>query len=249
MSKKAPHPAALGEPNRARETEGFGDAFNPENSNTHELHQGEPVVAGGIALHLQYPQLSGRGLAWIEAAMRHQAERALESQGLRAFECPKSSAGFHEAGHCVIGAVDGEVPSRAAIWSIRKLGRLQWIGMTYGLPPLWVDDRTDPQTDLRHARTQMAGVIAEAAFDPDFRPGSSLDETAVAAGIVHTAAFKMRCEAKALWDATRSSVERELKAHEGVVRAIADQLMRKGSIEGPRLQILLKPVNHDRRPA
>jgi hypothetical protein len=95
----------------------------------------------------------------------------------------------------------------------------------------------------------MAGVIAEAAFDPDFRPGSSIDETAIVAGIVHTAASKMRCEAKALWDATRSSVERELKAHEGVVRAIADQLMRKGSIEGPRLQILLKPIIHDRRPA
>jgi hypothetical protein len=249
MVEKAPRPAAPNEPNRAREIEGFGDAFNSQNSKTHELHQGEAVVAGGIALHLQYPQLSGTGLAWIEAAMRHLAERARASQGLRPFECPKSSTGLHEAGHCVIGAVDGVVPSRAAIWSSRKLARLQWIGMTYGLPPLWVDDRTDPQTDLRHARTQMAGVIAEAAFDPDFRPGSSLDETAIAAGIVHTAAFKIKCDPKALWVETRSAVEAELKAHEGVVREIADELMRKGSIEARRLQTLLKPINHDRRPA
>jgi hypothetical protein len=132
MVEKAPRPAAPKEPNRAKEIEGFGEAFNSQNSKTHKQHQDVPVVVDGIVLQLRYPGLSGTGAAWVEAAMRHLAERALASQGLRAFECPKSSAGLHEAGHCVIGAVDGVVPSRTAIWSIRKLGRLQWIGMTYG---------------------------------------------------------------------------------------------------------------------
>jgi hypothetical protein len=49
MTEKVPRPAAPSEPCRAREIEGVGDAFNSQNSKTTHLHQGWPVVVGGIA--------------------------------------------------------------------------------------------------------------------------------------------------------------------------------------------------------
>src|SRR5262245_27238872 len=45
-------------------------------------------------------------------------------------ESPKTSAAWHEAGHCVIGAVDGNLPTKVSIWCVQKSGQSHWIGRT-----------------------------------------------------------------------------------------------------------------------
>jgi hypothetical protein len=197
---------------------------------------------GSIELRVQYPRLGGNGATVVETGMRFLTERALAVGGLRAFECPKSSAAFHEAGHCVIGALDGVVPSHANIWSVLELGRLQWIGKTYGLPGLHVDEKTDPKADLRHARSELAGVVAEVVFDPDYRLASSLDEYATAIVVIRAAAKKMRRDPMQLLIETAAGVELALREHAGIVREIAAQLIDKGTIKGRRLQFLLLPL-------
>jgi len=227
---------------RGGETEGFGDAFNSPNSKTEDPHRGAYAV-GRIELRIQFPRLGGNGAKLVETWMRFLTERALAIGGLRAFECPQSSAAFHEAGHCVIGALDGVVPSCASIWSVLELGQRQWIGKTYGLPRLRVDDKTDPKVDLRHARSSLAGLVAEVVFDPEFRLGSSLDEYATAIAVVHTAAMKIRRDPMQLFIETLAGIELALKEHVGIVREIAAQLISKGSIKARRLQFLLQPIN------
>jgi hypothetical protein len=243
MTEKPPRPADPAQQgrNRAGETEGFGDAFNSPNSKPDNANQ-EAQIAPGIVFEIQYPNVGGSGAEHIRKAMRYLVGRALTHDGLRAFECPKSSAAVHEAGHCVIGALNGVIPSRATIWPVQEFGRPQWVGKTYGLPPLWVDDKTDAQADITHARSQLAGVVAESVFDPDYRVGSSTDEIAIATGILRTAATKMRCDPLQLLFETVAGIELDLKEHGGIVREIADELMRKGGVGGRRLQFLLQPI-------
>jgi hypothetical protein len=238
MMEKTPRPAALGGANRAVGIEGFADAFNPQISKAHEQHQGVSSVFRRVEI-LQPSGLSGTGTTDVEALTLRLYERALAMEGPRAFACPRSSAALHEGGHCLINALDVSIPTRAKIWWVVAAGRLQWTGMTYGIPPLRVDDETNPEIDLRHARLQIAGVSAEELFDPDFRAGSSLSEIATAMCIVGTAALKMQRDGETLWLETCGEVRRRLKAHEAVVREIADELMSKGSINRGRLRELL----------
>jgi hypothetical protein len=49
MVDQTPRPAALSEPNRAGNTEGFGDAFNSPDSSVDGLHQGIPATSRGGA--------------------------------------------------------------------------------------------------------------------------------------------------------------------------------------------------------
>jgi hypothetical protein len=126
--------------------------------------------------------------------------------GPRAFECPKTSATLHEAGLCSVGAVQGERPSKATIWPIIEHGREQWIGRTYGLPRWRVDDRTPAAADLQHAQSELAGVVSEMLFDPDFRLASPVDEIVRPQGIVLTAATKLRRDVQQLWLETLVSV-------------------------------------------
>ena len=146
--------------------------------------------------------------------MSDRLDLAFAMGGPRAFECPKTSAAFHEAGHCVVGAVLGERPSKAAIWPTIELGREQWIGRTYGIPRWRVDDTTLAEADLQHARSQLAGVVSEMLFDSDFRLGSSTNEIAIAQGIVLTAATKLRRDVQQLWLETLVSVATILRADE-----------------------------------
>jgi hypothetical protein len=136
----------------------------------------------------------------------------------------------------------GIIPTRAAIWPIKRLGRTQWVGKTYGTPPWQVDDKTTVEADLSHARCLMAGVIAESLFDPDYRLGSSLDEWAIASGILQSAAVKSGRTIEYLWSTTLGEVASRLKRHEQQVFAISAELMSKHAIQGHRLSSLLAPI-------
>jgi hypothetical protein len=242
MAPNIKRPVAPSGAQRGWETEGFGDAFNSPNSKTEGPHQGAPAVVSRIELRIQYPRLGGNRATFVETGMRFLTERALAIGGLWAFECPKSSAAFHEAAHCVIGALDGAVPSRASIWPVLELGRLQWIGKTYGLPQLRVDGATDAKVDLRRARSVLAGVVAEVVFDPEYRPASSLDELVTGIAVIRVAAVKMRRDPMQLFIKTVADIELALKEHIEIVREIATQLLGKGSIKTRRLEFLLQPL-------
>jgi hypothetical protein len=167
---------------------------------------------------------------------------ALAIDGSRAFDCPKSSAAFHEAGHCLVSFLQGTTPSRASIWPIKELGRTQWIGRTYGLPKWSVNETTSPEADLQHAHSQLAGVASEALFDSDYRAGSSTDEITIAQGIVLTAAAKLLRDEQQLWLETLAFVAGLLKANAAIVFRIAEILQRSGSISRRPLQRILRKM-------
>ena len=142
----------------------------------------------------------------------------------------------------MVGAVQGERPSKATIWPIVMSGRKHWTGRTYGIPPWQVNDRTSAEADLQHARSQLAGVVSEMLFDPDFRLGSSADEIAIAQCIVLTAATKLRRDAGQLGLETLVSVATILRSNELVVRDIAAELMHRGNVTKRRLTYFLRSI-------
>ena len=174
--------------------------------------------------------------------MREAVARAITIDGVRALECSKLAAAFHEAGHCVVYALQRNHPARASIWPIWEFGQRQWIGRTYGIPKWHVDGGTPVEADLEQAQSQLAGVVAEALFDADYRLASSLDEIVISQSIARTAAIKMVSDAEELWLDTVVEVASKLKAHELNVREIANELMKKGNIKARRLRALLQPV-------
>jgi hypothetical protein len=241
VDQKAPRPAPLVKgANRAGKREGFGDAFNSPNTKKPDTQQG--AALRGVLLKIKCPDVAGRSAGRIIKDMSAIMAHVFVTDGPRAFDCPKSSATVHEAGHCVIHALNGGMPTRAAIWPEIIDGRTQWLGNTEGIGPWRVDEKTDVQADLRVAESKMAGVAAEYLFDLDFRPGSSIDEIAIARSIVEGVAFKMGRDPALVLAETWITVISRLKMHERIVREIASRLRRKRSIDARDLKLLLAPI-------
>ena len=239
MVSNAPRPVAPGRAHRAANAKELPCTFNCQNSEAADEHQAEREY-NGLELRASYLAASARGAELLALAMSDKLDLAFAVGGPRAFDCPKTSAAFHEAGHCVIGALEGDRPSKASIWPIVELGRVQWIGRTYGFPKWRVDGTTQAEDDLRHAEFQLAGVVSEWLFDPDYRLASPIDEIARAQGIVLTAATKLRHDVQQLWLETFVSVATILKSKEPIVRGIATELMHRGSVKANRLAALLR---------
>jgi len=183
----------------------------------------------------------------LAAAMHDFMARALALEGPKAFDSPKSSAALHEAGHCVVDALHGAIPTRATIRRLMEFGRPQWIGRTDGIPKWRVDDTTPADEDLQQARSQLAGVVAEILFDrANYRPASSADEIVTSQAIVRSAAIKMHRDPAALWLETLVETATILKANEKIVRRIADRLLRRGVIKSRQLARLLHEVRKTR---
>jgi hypothetical protein len=122
--------------------------------------------------------------ARIAAALANKlATAAVERDGPAALVCTKRSTALHEAGHCVIGALDGTLPTSARIWPIQDDGGIEWLGRTEGIPGGRVDEHSPVAADIVIVRSLLAGVIAEKIFDPDARSGSSTNEIASAIGV------------------------------------------------------------------
>jgi hypothetical protein len=199
-----------------------------------------------IGFKTQYVEARGSGAKYFALAMLEITAMALAAEGLRAFDSPKSSAALHEAGHCVIDALDGDIPQRASIWRIVEFGRPQWIGRTEGAPRWRVDETTDAAADLKQARSQLAGVIAEILFDSDYRLGSSIDEILTSQSIAATAAVKLHCDPMELWWATCVEVQSRLTTNACAVHAIARVLSLKGNISARSLSRLLQTLESGR---
>ena len=240
MHQKAPRPgtALIVRTNRAG-SEYLGGSSDPQSSDHNTQHQ--DMAAPACRFRLGQVQVRDHGAEPVVGAI---CKALLATSGPRAFECPKTSAAFHEAGHCVVGTLQGSIPSKATIWPVVELGRPQWIGRTYGLPNWRVDEKHIAEADLKHARSQLAGVVSEVLFDPDYRHGSSLDEIVTAQGIVLSAARKLRRDPEQLWIETLTEVARQLKTNELALRQVADVLMRRGRVKSRQLQQLLQLLNN-----
>jgi hypothetical protein len=179
----------------------------------------------------------------LNARLARLAAAAFVVQGPCAFECPKTAAAVHEAGHLVEHKVVGLRSRWAGIYPNRVGAQTFWGGRTRCEGLSRPDPTTAPETDLKFARLQMAGVMSEWLFDrKNYRAGSSLDEVTAAQAMVTNAAVKLGCPIKPLWLDMLAALGTDLKTHEAVVREIADVLMRCGSIAGSRLQRALARV-------
>jgi hypothetical protein len=161
-------------------------------------------------------------------------------QGERAFDNPKSSAAWHEAGHAVIAATQRICPEGVRIWPVSESGRTHWQGWIEGTQPLHVDASTNVEADRAQAVFQIAGWMAEIIFD--FRAGSSLDEVITAQSIALTVAIKTQREPRQVWAEILVDTAESLRAQEPIVRTIADELRRKRRVGARRLRAHLQPV-------
>jgi hypothetical protein len=186
--------------------------------------------------------MDGSGTTVAAALAVRIARAAVERDGPTALVCTKRSTALHEAGHCVISAVDGTLPTNARIWPIVYDGRIEWLGRTEGIPGGCVDGHSPVPADIVIVRSLLAGVVAERLLDSDARRGSSTDEIASAIGVVKEIAHKTGRLPTEVWLDVERDVELQLWQHRKVVRAIADKLMCTWCIKSCRLKKLLRPI-------
>jgi hypothetical protein len=125
-------------------------------------------------------------------------------------------------------------------------GRTCWVGRTYCNVDYRVGPETSPSADLKFARIQLAGVLAEQLFDREhYRSGSSLDEIATAQAALGAAAAKSGRKPEALWLDMVAGLGATLEANQQTAEEIADVLMSKHVITGSRLKQALGQVQLD----
>jgi hypothetical protein len=242
MSHKLPRPAAREGANRALESEFLGRSSNPQiNTVVSEKPDATPQ---GSTIDSPYNERSNSATARITQLANILTAIAGVIGGRRAFDYTKRSAAFHEAGHAVFFALDGMLPTGARIWPIIEDGCTQWLGHVDGPASSAgrVDSETPPKHDLKYVQSLLAGVVSEILFDADYRWGSSIDEVATARAVTEVAAWKLQRNFRDLWSETKTEIARQLTANEKIVRKIADELMRKRTINSRRLSYLLRAI-------
>jgi hypothetical protein len=242
MVDQTPRPAAPSEPNRAGNIEGFDDAFNSPDSNASGQDRGAKAPERGADFQTRTRDVN-EPFAELAAALANKlATAAVERDGPAALVCTRRSTALHEAGHCVICALDGTLPTSTRIWPIRHDGGIEWLGRTEGIPGGRVDEQSSAAADVIIARSLLAGVVAEKMFDPDARSGSSTHEIASALGVNKMIAVKTNRQPVAVWEVILGDIFDGLHAHQDVVFAIAEELMRRQCISKSRLKRLLRPI-------
>lgn len=200
-----------------------------------------------IPIHPIFQQVPFEAQAEYAQAYTDAWAEAFKRQGPAAFEHSKLSAAIHEAGHLVLGALDGFSFAWSRIW---RQGR-HWVGFTEahgeGMP---VGPGAPPDGNLKEARHVMAGYMAEHVFEgDDARDGSSLDERVAAFFLVTFAGVGLSLESAAISDLVREteqSVAKELRSHEESARAIARALVSAHplKLQGAKLEAVLARVTH-----
>jgi hypothetical protein len=171
------------------------------------------------------------------------AQWAFSKQGWAAFECPKSAACVHEAGHATAYSAEGDDVLGVSIFRRTHCGLACWLGETSTNAAPKTGPDTDPYSDLKAARGIIAGVAAEQLFEGTrFRFGSSLDEVATFTNFCANAAMKLGRDQVEVRIENFAAVARLLADHGDVVVSIATALAERGRINGRRLTKLLAPV-------
>ena len=158
---------------------------------------------------------------------------AVAVQGPEALAMPISAAAVHEAGHCVIHALEGAPPYRVRIKRVLlDDGSTAWLGLTSGRDFWRVDPCTEPEDDLRR---------------PVGRPRPSLSHfgwrqvsmSFCSSEIVRTAASEVGRTPEALLAEQIGVVSSALQQHERQVHAIARALRLHRTLQGAQLARLL----------
>ncbi len=177
------------------------------------------------------------GDAWAEA---------FNAQGQAAFEAPKASAAIHEAGHVVVGTLDGFSFTWSRIWRERcdVSGWVGWAG--------WTDCEDSqkiflgtPDQILCGARQVMAGYMAERVFEGEAaREGSSLDERVAAFCLTTMAAAELQRDPADMIRETENNVGNLLLQNEAQLRKIANAIAKAAplKLKGKRLEALVSPL-------
>jgi hypothetical protein len=209
--------------------------------------------AGGLVNHLGLsesaldiapPELQ----AVLMPVLEDRIKQVFAADGPAAFAMLKTDAAVHEAGHCAVASTEGMTVKRASIFeapvsdAAAAIYGTVWAGRTVYSGRRWrIDADSDPIQDLRCARTMVAGLGAEHVCGIA-RAGSSLDELIMAQIMVDMAAKKFGVTGPELWGKTWLGTVEICWRNRKTIEAVADRLMKTGSITGTPLRRLLDGV-------
>jgi hypothetical protein len=206
----------------------------------------DPTTADTVTLagiKLQSPGVGRDVRDAIGSRVRH----ALETEGPRAFETPRSAAAIHEAGHIAWHLTQGRRIKRA--WIEPTL--TGWIGMTEIHGKGWnVTLETQTATaiadHLEVARHLLAGVTAERLFEKDFRAGSSIDEIVMSQLVGAHAATLEDQEAGPYWlQQVAAVVETTLRQHRTRVLALGMHLFTYGALNNESAERIWRDADEE----
>lgn len=179
----------------------------------------------------------------VRQAFAKLAQQAYALQGPHAFESTERATAVHKAGHAVVATACGYLVSRVRIQRKRVGDEKTWVGRTYHDVVQYTGPASAVRDDLGSARNLAAGVLAEVMFDGgDFRLGSSLNEIVFFQCVVENIAFKTWSPFEEIALQVVAQVSGILQQHRDVVRPLAAELMRHGTLHGPALWRLLLGV-------
>ena len=192
---------------------------------------------GGIPIHPLIQQMTYGDQRIYAQAYVHAWKEALQRPGQRAFDYSKESAAVHEAGHLVIGALDGFSFAWSKIWCEDNI----WLGFTASNDDDMQVGTVKPgrlatvESNLMAARYVMAGYMAERVFEgAEAREGSSLGERVTAMWLVAFAAIGAKRDTANLLHETEQSVAENLIKHDKEAKDLAHRSHERISIEARR---------------
>jgi hypothetical protein len=178
----------------------------------------------------------------FDATLLELAKAAIAFGGVDTLTAPRIEAARHEAGHAVVDtALNDEVRS-ISIFRLRKheqqfkelgvaVGEI-WGGATFATKSWACSSLTDPKKDLEFVQHLLGGWIGEWFDIRCMRPGSSLDEIALAKMTCGYVAHKLGEDPAMLFIDQLGAVRDILVANAPAHTALTARLMRKSSI-GP----------------
>ncbi len=134
--------------------------------------------------------------------LRRVVREILKTDGLAAFESPRSAAIAHEVGHAIVLAHDDVPVEKIAVWKGPREGAGHaWAGMTQKKAPTFLIGPDTPLIKaLSHACYVIAGEVAEMVLDPhEYRAGTALDEVLFSQRIAWALADRVKMEPEKLW--------------------------------------------------
>lgn len=173
------------------------------------------------------------------------ARMAVQAEGHSTLLLPGAPVtAAHEAGHCVIHAVQDNPPW--CVWIKHSAAGQGYTGSTdfaADAPGFHIRPIEEPEAAIRRACSTVAGWCAEAVFEREgLKLGSSLDELTVAGALVRSASIGLNCDADRLWMNTLGATMWAIQQETATVRAIQKRLLQEGRVRGPKLHTLLNGI-------
>ena len=152
----------------------------------------------------------------------------------------RRATALHEAGHAVLGQVEGFAPFSVAIWPDDPG---EWSGACWFGAQCRITDNSHPAYDLKYARVILAGPLAVELFDTAGPHEPHREFSAFEAAHHFVAAKCGRLDDREwILDQLTRNLEytiNTLRASEGRVSAVANALMQREAVEFKQLRRLL----------